>query len=161
MEQVMAKLLQDFEKGKIDRRRLLKNLAMTATAATVVGSTAQPAAAAGGAFTATAFNHVSYSVPDYKKARDFYTGLFGMKVTRDDGKQCRLEFGSNILIVRERPPYPLYDHIAYTLADWDKVKNNVIPEMKKRGIKVEGKPEASFHLYDPFGFRVQFGGNEQ
>ena len=78
MEQVMAKLLQDFEKGKIDRRRLLKNLAMTATAATVVGSTAQPAAAAGGAFTATAFNHVSYSVPDNKKARDFYPGLFGM-----------------------------------------------------------------------------------
>ena len=60
MEQVMAKLLEDFEKGKIDRRGLLKNLAMTATAATVVGSTAQPAAAAGeSAFKATAFNHVS------------------------------------------------------------------------------------------------------
>ncbi|MSV35100.1 MAG: VOC family protein [Bryobacterales bacterium] len=161
MEQVMAKLLEDFEKGKIDRRQLLKNLAMTATAATVVGSTAQPAAAAPSAFTATAFNHVSYSVPDYKKARDFYVDLFGMKVSRDDGKQCRLTFGNNILIVRERPPFPLYDHIAYTLADWDKVKNNVIPELKKRGIKVEGKPEASFHLNDPFGYRVQFGGNEQ
>jgi len=52
---------------------------------------------------ATAFNHVSYQVADYRKTRDFYAGLFGMKVTLDDGMQCRLAFGDNLLIARSRP----------------------------------------------------------
>ena len=34
-------------------------------------------------------NHISYSVKDYAKCRDFYVDLLGMKVTEDDGKQYR------------------------------------------------------------------------
>jgi Glyoxalase/Bleomycin resistance protein/Dioxygenase superfamily len=47
-------------------------------------------------------NHISYEVNDYKKVRDFYVDLLGMKVTEDDGKQCRLVFGNNMLIPRNR-----------------------------------------------------------
>jgi hypothetical protein len=50
-------------------------------------------------------NHISYQVNDYAKCRDFYAGLLGMKVTEDDGKQCRLVFGTNILI----PAFKLFD----------------------------------------------------
>src|SRR6516164_7196666 len=78
MESVIAKLLQDFEQGKMNRRQLIQSLSLAA------------AAAAGKPLEALYVNHISYEVNDYKKVRDFYVDLLGMKVTEDDGKQCRL-----------------------------------------------------------------------
>ena len=117
------------------RRQLIKGLTLAATAAVsgVSAASAAPAQATGYVAKALAFNHVSYQVSDYKKCRDFYAGLFGMKVSMDDGMQCRLSFGENILIVRNRTPAPKVDHIAYTLAGWDRdesVKPAVEAELK-------------------------------
>ena len=115
-------------------------------------------------------------VADYTKTRDFYTGLLGMKVTNDDGKtQCRLTFGDNILIARNRPSgTPKVDHIAYTVANWDtdkKVKGALEAELKRRGLKVRTTEpsavnrsfgeEPSFIVQDPDGFMLQMGGKEQ
>ena len=161
MEHVIAKLVKEFEQGKLTRRQLIQSLAIAATASSAV--TGVPAAAAEGQmFNATNFNHVSYQVIDYARSRDFYAGLFGMKVTEDDGKQCRLSFGNNILIVRNRQPAPQVDHIAYTIANWDQKKEGVEAELKRRGLKiVQGDVKTSFHVLDPDGFRVQFGGLRQ
>ena len=161
MESIIAKLLQDFEQGKMNRRQLIQGLALAATAA----SAAQAASAApeGYVAKATAINHVSYQVSDYKKCRDFYSGLFGMQVSRDDGMQCRLSFGNNILIVRNRTPAAKVDHVAYTIQNWDtdkSVKPAVEAELKRRGLKIR-TTEGSFHVEDPEGFEVQMGGKEQ
>jgi catechol 2,3-dioxygenase-like lactoylglutathione lyase family enzyme len=165
MENIIAKLLQDFEQGKMTRRQLIQSLALTATAASALN--AAPAVPAGPAdgyvVKAVSINHVSYQVADYTKVRDFYAGLFGMKVSRDDGMQCRLSFGDNILIVRNRQPAPKVDHIAYTIANWDKdksVKPAVEAELKRRGLQIRAT-EGSFHVQDPGGFEVQMGGKEQ
>jgi len=159
MEPIIAKLVQQFEQGKLTRRQLIQSLTVAATAA----SAAVPAAAAEGKIlNATNFNHVSYQVTDYARTRDFYAGLFGMKVSDDDGKQCRLSFGNNILIVRNRQPAPKVDHIAYTLADWDQEKEAVAAELKRRGLKiVQGDTKTSLHILDPDGFEVQMGGLRQ
>jgi catechol 2,3-dioxygenase-like lactoylglutathione lyase family enzyme len=160
MEHIIANLLQDFEQGKLSRRQLIKNLAIAATAASAVTGVAS--AAEGKVLNATNFNHVSYQVTDYKKTRDFYSGLFGMKVSDDDGKQCRLTFGNNILIIRNRQPAPKVDHIAYTLANWDQEKEAVEAELKRRGLKiVQGDIKTSLHILDPDGFEVQMGGLRQ
>jgi len=159
MESIIAKLLQDFEQGKMTRRQLIQTLALTATAAPAIAA----APAEGYVAKATAINHVSYQVSDYKKVRDFYAGLFGMQVSRDDGMQCRLSFGDNILIVRNRMPAGKVDHIAYTIANWDtdkSVKPAVEAELKRRGLKIR-TTEGSFHVNDPEGFEVQMGGKEQ
>ena len=163
MESIIAKLLQDFEQGKMTRRQLIQSLAVAATAASAVR--AVPATAQSGlAAQAVSINHVSYQVADYTKTRDFYAGLFGMKVSNDDGKQCRLSFGSNIIIARNRPaPTPKVDHIAYTLANWDTDKNvrpSVEAELKRRGLNIR-TTEGGFHVQDPDGFEVQMGGKTQ
>ncbi len=165
MEHIIAKLLQDFEQGKMTRRQLIQSLTLTATAASALN--AAPAAAAapedGYVAKAVSLNHVSYQVADYTKVRDFYAGLFGMKISRDDGMQCRLSFGDNILIVRNRTPAPKVDHIAYTIANWDtdkSVKPKVEGELKRRGLQIR-TTEGSFHVQDPEGFEVQMGGKEQ
>src|ERR1700751_1783819 len=91
MESVIAKLLQDFEQGKMNRRQLIQSLSLAAVAA---AGQAPAARAAGKPLEALYVNHISYEVNDYKKVRDFYVELLGMKVTEDDEKQCRLVFGS-------------------------------------------------------------------
>jgi len=160
MEHIIGKLLQDYERGRMTRRQLIQTLVLTTAAA----STADAAAPAN----ATYINHVSLQVADYRKTRDFYSGLFGMNVTEDDGKtQCRLTFGDNILVARNassRPGGTLgVDHIAYTLANWDTdkaVRPAVEAELKRRGLKIR-VTDNSFHVQDPDGFEVQMGGKTQ
>ena len=160
MENLIEKLLHDFEQGKMTRRQLVQSLAVTAAAASAIATPA--AAAEGKVLNATNIHHISYQVADYAKTRDFYAGLFGMKVTEDDGKQCRLVFGNNILIARNRTPAPKVDHIAYTIANWDQEKEAIEAEVKRRGIKiVQGDVKTSLHVLDPDGFEVQFGGLKQ
>lgn len=162
MEHIISKMLREYEDGRVTRRQLIRTLALAATATSTVG-TAEAAPA-----NAVSINHVSMQVADYTKTRDFYAGLFGMKVSDDDGKtQCRLTFGDNILIPRNASSRPGgkigVDHIAYTLANWDadkSVKPAVEAELKRRGLNIR-VTEGSFHVQDPDGFEVQMGGKKQ
>src|ERR1043166_3191254 len=108
MEQIIAKLLNDFEHGKMNRRQLIQSLAMAATAA----AAAPAVAAEGKGFKAVTINHISYQVADYARTRDFYVDLLGMKVSGDNGRQCNLSFGDTFLLPRnvrtDRTP-PLVD----------------------------------------------------
>jgi catechol 2,3-dioxygenase-like lactoylglutathione lyase family enzyme len=162
MEAIIAKLLQDFEQGKMSRRQLIRSLAVTASAA----AAAAPAVAAAAppaepAFKAVTVNHISYQVADYAKTRDFYVSMFGMKVTQDTGRQCYLSFGDTFLLPRNgRPnsttPPPHVDHIAYTIDNWNKA--DVEAELKRRGLTPRPDTEDSFHVKDPDGFDLQISG---
>jgi len=164
MELIIAKLLNDFEHGRMTRRQLIQSLALTATAASAAG--AAPAAAAAGegqGFTAIAVNHISYQVADYRKTRDFYANLLGMKVTQDNGRQCYLTFGDHgswLLArnAREGSSTPKVDHIAYTIDTWDKDK--VKAELERRGLNPRVDTDNSFHVKDPDGFDLQISGKE-
>jgi catechol 2,3-dioxygenase-like lactoylglutathione lyase family enzyme len=155
MEQIISKLLQDFEQGKMNRRQLVRSLAVAAAAA----GAATPAPAAGKGFQAVAVNHISYMVADYAKTRDFYADLLGMKVSKDDGKQCYMSFGDTFLLPRNarasvKPP--VVDHIAITIDNWD--KNAVEAELKRRGLEPRPDTEDSFHVKDPDGYNLQISG---
>jgi catechol 2,3-dioxygenase-like lactoylglutathione lyase family enzyme len=154
MEHIIAKLLQDFEQGKVNRRQLIQCLAVAATAARPVG------AADNKGFKAVSVNHISYVVADYTKTRDFYSDLLGMKPVHDDGKQVSLVFGDSFLIARNPRDggvkTPLINHVAYTIDNWD--KNTVEAELKRRGLSPRLDTEDSFHVKDPDGFDVQISG---
>lgn len=156
MEHIIAKLLQDFEQGKMNRRQLIQSLAMAATAA----SAAAPAKAAESPFKAVAVNHISYNVADYKKTRDFYVDLLGMGVTQDnDRSQCYLTFGNSFVIPRNagtRRTPPVIDHIAYTIENWD--QQQVKAELEKRGLSPREDTADSYHIKDPDGFDLQISG---
>jgi catechol 2,3-dioxygenase-like lactoylglutathione lyase family enzyme len=166
MERIIAKLVEDFEQGKMNRRQLIQSLSITAAAAagmtptTVIGAQAPTPT---GKLEAGYVNHISYSVSDYAKCRDFYVDLLGMKVTEDDGKQCRLVFGNNILVPRNRAnggPAKV-DHIAYTVINWDAEKDAFEAQLKRRNLKYTGSAKTSFQVKDPEGLGVQFGGLHQ
>ena len=159
MENIIANLLNDFERGKMSRRSLISSLAVTA-AAGVAAAPALGADAAKGGFKAIAVNHLSYNVKDYKKTADFYADLLGVKVSHDNGKnQCFYEFGSSFVVARNaregRAPGTI-DHVAYTIDTWD--KSAVEAELKRRGHMPRVDTDNSFHITDPDGFDVQIAG---
>lgn len=168
MEHIITKLLDDFERGKLTRRQLVRSLALTATAAAAAGARSLSAAegrlavAEGGkGFTAVAVNHISYQVADYTKTRDWYVSLLGMKVSGDNGRQCNLSFGDrgSWLLprnAREGSTPPKVDHIAYTIETWD--QQAVRTELERRGLQPRVDTENSFHVKDPDGFDVQISG---
>src|SRR5579884_1504851 len=70
---------------------------------------------------AVGINHISYQCADYKKVRDFYTDLFGVPVSKDDGKQAYLWLGDAYIVVRNNAdgnPKPVVDHFGWTVANW-------------------------------------------
>lgn len=154
MEHVMAKLLEDFEQGRMSRRQYLQALALAVTAAS---ASALPAAAAESkALQAVSVNHISYQVADYAKTRDFYVDVFGMKVSNDSGKECHLAVGESFMIPRTQPTgAPLVDHVAYTIARLLSEKDAVGAELKRRGIEVVKPSNSGFYIKDSDGFEVQ------
>jgi catechol 2,3-dioxygenase-like lactoylglutathione lyase family enzyme len=164
MENLIARLLQDFEHGKMTRRQLIQSLALAATAASAAGAAPAPAGESS-PLKAVYLNHVGYQVADYKKSRDWYAEMFGMKVALDDGKKANMAVGESLLIfhTRQSASTPTVDHVCLTLADWDKdpsVKEKVAAELKRRGLEVR-TTAGSFHFKDPDGFELQVGGKDQ
>ena len=159
MQQLIAKLLEDFENGKMTRRELIQALAITATAVSTAGA-APPLEATG--FEATAVNHLSYTVNDVARTRDFYAELLGMRVGNDDGKSCTLAFGDSFIVARKgnesSPPAPRIDHFAITIADWN--RDAVEAELNRRGLDPRPDTDNSFIIEDPEGFRLQISGEE-
>ncbi len=160
MENMIAKLLDDFDRGKMTRRQLIKSLSVVAAAA---ASVAPASGENPKGFRAVAVNHISYQVNDYAKTRDFYADLLGMKVVGDKGTQCNLVIGdTNTFVIPRNAPQgstpPRIDHIAYTIANWD--KNAVGAELQRRGLNPQPDTENSFHIKDPNGFDLQISGKD-
>jgi len=157
MEHVIADLLNQFERGLLTRRQLIKSLALGTAAAAGSGAAAAPAAG----FSTVAVNHISYQVADYGRTRDFYVDLLGMKASDDNGRQVNLSFGSEGAILlarnaRQAGTAPKVDHIGYTIANWN--KDAVHAELERRKLEPRPDTDLSFHVKDPDGFDVQICG---
>jgi len=166
MENLIGKLLQDFEQGKMSRRQLIQSLSLAAAAASA--ASAVPAPMDDSKVVKAAYlNHPGYQVADYRKSRDWYSDLFGMKVVLDDGKKANLAVGESLLIFhpRKSPSTPIVDHMCFTIANWDKdksVRERVGAELKRRGIDAKlNATGKSYTFDDPDGFRLQIGGKDQ
>lgn len=175
MEGLISKLVSDFENGRMTRRELVQSLAIAAAAVSAPGVTVL-ASPEENSFKTVSLDHISYQVSDYRKVRDFYADLMGMKVENDNGKtQAELHFGKDgaMIIARnhfQRPgqpaepnPKPLVDHICYKIDNWDSDK--VKAELDRRGLNPRqdtGAPNsgyASYHVTDPGGFDLQISGD--
>ena len=169
MERFIADLVQGLDSGKIDRREFCQAVALAAVVHGA-GGAAQAQAARG--FKIIGINHISYSCPDYAKARDWYESVLNMKSAsgRDEGRRANLMFGpeqgkgGSFLVTRSpsniangsagvKPgAQAAIDHICYTVANWDEAR--VRATLKAKGLDVTGR-DGSLHVYDPFNYDVQ------
>jgi catechol 2,3-dioxygenase-like lactoylglutathione lyase family enzyme len=177
MEQTIETLLKDFEDGKMNRRQLIKSLAMVAT---VAGPAAAQNTAPSAPWKTVHLDHISYSVTDYKRSAAFYTSLMGWEVANDNGtNQATLKIGTvGEIIIRNarrpegaapapaapaaaqgtRPPITgVINHISYGVAPWD--TDGVKAELERRGLNprpdMVGTDFKSFHVLDPDGWDLQ------
>jgi len=166
----MERNLRDVEDRKTDRRQMLQALGLIATgafaasvipkaAAAFAASAAQSAAGGGKAFPVTTVNHLALAAANYARSRDFYVGLFGMRVAWDDGKQCALEFGSltspNGMYIRPLRPgeKPTIGHMAFGIPNFISQKAAMKAELERRGVKnVRPDGEKGWSCDDPAGY---------
>jgi catechol 2,3-dioxygenase-like lactoylglutathione lyase family enzyme len=182
MEAHIARLLEDFEGGRITRRQLIQSLALAALAAPVAAAaqTPPPAAAAGPApWKTVCLDHISYAVADYKRTAEFYRNLMGWEIRNDNQKtQASMNIPNvgNIIIRNRRPPAAgetapalpagqagrppvtgVINHISYGVAPWD--TQAVEAELKRRGLNprpdMVGDNFKSYHVLDPDGWDLQ------
>ena len=168
MEQTIETLLNDFEAGKMNRRQLIKNLAMVASVAAPATALAQSAPAKA-PWKTVHLDHISYSVTDYKRSAAFYSGLMGWEIANDNGtNQATLKIGDvGEIIIRnarrpdgapapaaqaDRPPVTgVINHISYGIQPWD--TDGVKAELERRGLKprpdMVGENFKSWHVLDP------------
>lgn len=110
METVIARLLSDFETGKMTRRQLVQSLALVAMGVPVSSAVAQSVASIAPASPApwktVWLDHISFQVSDYKRSVDFYSGLMGWRVLNDTGTQATLDINGigGIIIRNARRP---------------------------------------------------------
>lgn len=180
MERIIAKLLGDFEDGKMSRRQLIQSLALAAMAAPAASTISAQSGASAAAPTAPApwktvwLDHISYSVADYKKSAAFYSDLMGWEVRNDNGKNQATLNINNIggIIIRNsrqpaanpqpaqpgRPPLTgVINHISWAVQPWN--TEAVEAELKRRGLNprpdMVGDTFKSFHVFDPDGWDLQ------
>jgi catechol 2,3-dioxygenase-like lactoylglutathione lyase family enzyme len=169
MERFIADLVQGLDSGRIDRREFCKTVAL---AAAVYGAGDAVQAQAQRGFKIIGINHMSYTCPDYLKARDWYASVLNMKseTTRDDGKRANLMFGpepgkgGSFLVTRSpsnvasgsagvRPgAEAAIDHVCYTVSNWDEAR--VRATLEAKGLDVSGR-DGSLHVYDAFNVDVE------
>jgi hypothetical protein len=166
MERFIADLVKSFESGKLDRREFCKTVALAATVY-AAGDAAQAQATRG--FKVLGVNHLSYTCPDYTRARDFQINVFGLDNTpgHDTGKRANLMFGpeqgkgGSFIVARNagdtpaRPAAQAYiDHYCYTLSNWDEAR--VRGAIKAKSQEISGGRDGSLHVLDPFNYDIQF-----
>jgi hypothetical protein len=186
MEGFVAQKLNDFETGKISRRKLIETLTFAATSVYAADSaTAQNA----DPLKAQLINHISYTCPNFQQAADWYSKVFNLDQVGQTKRDVVLPFGKkgeqpyNVtakdvplahLIIRTRDantppprggertrptPQAVIDHVGYTVADFNRAKAKA--DLIAMGVKnVRDGGLYSLHMDDAFGYDVQISGLE-
>src|SRR6201984_1103370 len=88
MQQLIEKMLTDFERGKLSRRQLAATLAGLVAA----GANAAPSASD---FKAVTISHVTLRVPDVQRSTMFYQEVFGMPMKEESPTVKILSINAN------------------------------------------------------------------
>jgi len=186
MEGFVAQKLNDFETGKISRRRLIETLTL---AATTVHATAVEAQSPNPTLKAQLINHFSYTCPNFREAADWYSKVLNLDQVGATDRDVVLPFGKKgeqpygvtakdvpltHLVIRSRDangprrsgdqsrpaPQAVIDHIAFTVADFD--RDRAVVALTALGVKnIRPLNSNSVHMDDAFGYDVQLSGLDE
>ena len=187
MEGFVAQKLNDFETGKISRRRLIETLTLAAT--TAYAADAAKAQSPDPTLKAQLINHFSYTCPNFREAADWYSKILNLDQVGATDRNVVLPFGKKgeqpygvaakdvpltHLVIRSREvdgprrsgdqprpaPQAVVDHIAFTVAGFD--RDRATATLNALGVKnVRPLDSNSVHMDDPFGYDVQLSGLDE
>ena len=187
MEGFAAQKLNDFETGKINRRKLIESLTLAATTAYAAGDA--KAQTPDATLKAQLINHFSYTCPNFRQAADWYSKILNLDQVGATDRDVVLPFGKKgeqpygvtakdvpltHLVIRSRDvngprrsgdqprtaSQAVIDHIAFTVADFN--RDRAVVALKALGVKnIRPLTSNSVHMDDPFGYDVQLSGLDE
>ncbi len=157
MKQLLEKMLDDYENGKLSRRQFIQGL----VALGLGGGAAWQVLAASAPkpfFRTRTINHVTIHASDVARSKAFYQRLTGLPI-RDEAKdfcEFRLDGGFLGLYAPEAAGRPGFDHFCFGIEKYDaKRVHTLLTE-----VAPESHPtiedEDQVYVRDPDGVRVQF-----
>ena len=148
MQQVIEKMVADFEKGKLSRRQLAAALAGLVAA----GANAGPSASD---FKAVGVNHVTLRVPDVQRSTKFYQEVFGMPMRKSSPTVNILSLNPNCFfgIEAAKEQGPAVDHFSLGIQNFR--SEEAAAKLEKRGLKLSGVSKEGLKFIDPDGMLVQ------
>jgi len=121
--------------------------------------------ASGKGFKALYYSHIVLNVSeaDLDKEKEFYTGMYGMKVIYEkkdpQSPEVFLRFGQNTLYLRKtaKPDdKPYCNHFAFVVENYNQDK--VEAELKRRGLNPKPDSKLGWTIADPDGMRIEVAG---
>jgi catechol 2,3-dioxygenase-like lactoylglutathione lyase family enzyme len=103
-------------------------------------------------------DHIVLHVADVPRARDFYTGVLGMTVYRENERQVFLHAGQQGVALFKKGPGAAggeMKHLALNVASG--TYESLKAELEQHGVAVSGRPGDDHCIYfdDPDGHRLQ------
>lgn len=131
-EDPINEMIDDFERGRVSRRRLVAQLTALVAGATGLGRGAAADTVRGAApsvngrrstpgastFQAVGLNHIALSVTDIPRSRTFYVAHLGLSVARESSSSCFLNCGDNFVALFRSREAGL-NHYCYAIEQYD------------------------------------------
>jgi catechol 2,3-dioxygenase-like lactoylglutathione lyase family enzyme len=146
MCELIARMLERYEAGRLDRRDLIRALALLAA-----GAPAAPAA--GSIFQGAGLNHIAVRVADIPRSKAFYQRLLGSPLISESSSSCFLKLGGQFLTLFKNQR-PGLDHFCTEIEGFQ--ADAVMDRLRKEGFQPR-RPEGTdrIHFPDPDGLEVQ------
>ena len=160
MKRIIEALLNDYERGTLSRRELVKALALGAVPAGLVGrrsASRRESTKQDGVLRGININHVNLQNSDLDRSVDFYRELFSLPPRREvPGRPYALDLadGLSFLSVPQREPSGDIDHFCVGVEDFE--PERVAGAIREAGLDNDlrvGSDNVS--VRDPEGIRVQ------
>jgi catechol 2,3-dioxygenase-like lactoylglutathione lyase family enzyme len=150
-----AKLLADFEAGKLSRRQLVARLmGLGAALAAMETGRAQESLTekAEPLFKAKGLDHIALDVVDVPRSRDFYAKHLGLNVVRGDDNALFMGADRDFFLTLFKADKPGLNHYCYGIENFDAA--SAVAKLREAGINPR---ETGGRVYfpDPDGIEVQ------
>ena len=122
MKEIIASLLESYERGKVSRRQLIQGLAAIAASGHTVP-------AFGSTF--VGLNHIAIRVTNVQRSRDFYQKHLGAPVIHESETNCFLGLGKNFLTLFQNQTSGL-DHFCVAIQNLN--ADAVMEDLKRQGL---------------------------
>ena len=149
MESIISNLLARFEKGSLNRRELVRGLAMLAASGTAAAAQEEID------FKSADIDHVSIHIADLQRSVDFYQKMFGFSVVSQEQPRSIVRLGNTRVLVslNHGSPAGIVDHFAIGIPRFS--RESASRYLTQRGATPLEGDYAGLHVKDPDGINVQ------